>query len=322
MSNYNSMFQYNEKLKGLEQELEQLKARNRFLEFSYHAGQQTKVGINLLEARQDIIDALKDSKTKVQNKLIDANDTIKHLRYGTRQLQEKVDKLQTFIGSRGLKTGVSYDIYKLVDDNQKLNQGLEERRLAVNALIADRQMKYEEYQKVAEELQRAKERIEYLILNNNSNTGAYQGYLTDLKSALAVEVANVCDLDQEKQDLIEILADRNETITCLKADNDRLEKSQLALYSIEYVERVRLGYEKKLDQLQEHLAATVASNTSFTLSGDYQVTKISKGKSLSTWIEDNQEQESNPEDFDTWRGQETDTWDDDIDDEPDLSIGW
>jgi hypothetical protein len=290
-------------LQNYEKELAQLKARNRFLEISYHAEQQAKAGSNLLEAKQDIIDALKDAKTKVQNELIDANDTIEHLRYGTQQLQKKVDKLQEFIGSRGLKTGCNYNIYKLVDDNEKLNQELDKKQTAINALICDRQMNYDEYQKVA------KEQKEYLTACHASSSESYRNVIDGLKSALAIEVANVCDLDQEIQDLIKILSLRNDSINQLEAINI---------------------------QLKNQLAATAALNTSFTLSGDYQVTKISRGeaifnqvvtestqqKSLSTWIKDNQEQESNPEDFDTWQGQETPTWDDDIDDEPDPSIGW
>jgi chromosome segregation ATPase len=313
-------------LQDYEKELTQLKSRNRFLEISYHAeqtgivkrNQEIKVTESLVEAKQDIINALKDSKAKIQNDLINANDNIVHLRHGTQQLQEKIEKLEAFIGSCGLITGTSYDIYKLIDDNQKLNQ----------------------------ELQETKDRIEYLVLSQNSNTKAYQGYLADLKSALAVEVSNVCDLDNEKQELIEILAEKNDVTNCLKAD---LINSQNSKEAFNYIEGVRASYEQKLKeqhqtltqefdllnrvivekdidiaslkaekvQLENQLAATIASNTSFTLSGDYQVTKISKGKSLF-----NQAEEENHQNYDTWQGQETSTWDDDIYDEPDPSIGW
>jgi chromosome segregation ATPase len=323
------------KLQGLEQEIKDLKARDELLKIGYQAELEGRLALNnLLGAKQDIIDALKDFKTKVQNELIDTNNTIDHLRHGSQQLQEKVQKLEAFINSRGLRTGTSYDIYKLIDDNQKLNQELEKRQTAVDALIVDRQVGYEEQQEIIK-----KKNVQIDYLNNQ---------VINLKSTLVVEISNVCDLDQEKQDLIEILAEKNNVINCLKTDLRNFQNSKEAF---NYIEGVRASYEQKLEeqhqtltqefdllnrvivekdtgitslkaekvQLENQLAATIASNTSFTLSGDYQATKISKGKSLKSYKEMYPGRQAG---FTPQSGANDMEFDQDIDDELDPSIGW
>jgi chromosome condensin MukBEF ATPase and DNA-binding subunit MukB len=143
-----------------------------------------------------------------------------------------------------------------------------------------------------ETLNESADNLEDLVKKRNIQVVYLNNQVINLKSALAVEVSNVCDLDQEKQDLIEVLADRNGTITCLKADKARLEKQ---------------------------LAATIARDTSFTLSGDYQVTKISKGGSLKSYKEMYPDRQTG---FPPHLNENDLEFDNDINDEPDPSIGW